>query len=51
LERLRLRVRERCLDLLDSWAKEAQDYQLSGVGLQYNPHEGNNYLDSTTVFG
>jgi hypothetical protein len=39
LERLRLRVRERCLDLLDSWAKEAQDYQQSGVGLQYNPHE------------
>jgi hypothetical protein len=39
LERLRLRVRERCLDLLDSWAKEAQDYQQSGVGLQYNPQE------------
>jgi hypothetical protein len=39
LERLRLRVRERCLDLLDSWAKEAQDYQQSGVALQYNPQE------------
>ncbi len=39
LERLRLRVRDRCLDLLDSWAKEAQDYQESGVGLQYNPQE------------
>jgi len=39
LERLRSRVRERCQDLLDSWAKEAQDYQQSGVGLQYNPQE------------
>jgi hypothetical protein len=38
-ERLRLQVRGRCQDLLDSWAKEAQDYQLHGVGLQYNPHE------------
>jgi hypothetical protein len=38
-ERIRLRVRERCLDLLDSWAKEAQDYQQSGVALQYNPQE------------
>jgi hypothetical protein len=39
LERLRLRVRDRCLDLLDSWAREAQDYQQSGVALQYNPQE------------
>ena len=39
LDRLRLRVRDRCLDLLDSWAKEAQDYQQIGVGLQYNPQE------------
>jgi hypothetical protein len=38
-ERIRLRVRERCLDLLDSWAKEAQDYQQNGVALQYNPQE------------
>lgn len=39
MERLRQRVRARCLDLLDSWAKEAQDYQQSGVALQYNPQE------------
>jgi hypothetical protein len=38
-DRLRLQVRGRCNDLLDSWAKEAQDYQLHGVGLQYNPQE------------
>ena len=38
-DHLRLKVRGRCNDLLDSWAKEAQDYQLHGVGLQYNPQE------------
>lgn len=38
-ERIRHRVRERCLDLLDAWAREAQEYQQHGVGLQYNPHE------------
>ena len=38
-ERLRLQVRGRCQDLLDSWAKQAQDYQTHGVGLQYNPYE------------
>jgi hypothetical protein len=38
-EKLRIRVRERTLDLLDTWAKVAQDYQNDGVGLQYNPIE------------
>jgi hypothetical protein len=38
-ERLRNQVRGRCQDLLDSWAKQAQDYQIHGVGLQYNPQE------------
>jgi hypothetical protein len=38
-DRLRLQVRGRCLDLLDSWAKEAQDYASLGVGFQYNPQE------------
>jgi hypothetical protein len=38
-DRLRLQVRGRCLDLLDSWAKEAQDYASHGVAFQYNPHE------------
>ena len=39
LERLRSRVRERGSDLLDTWAKEAQDLAMSGVAFQYNPHE------------
>lgn len=39
MERIRASVHERCLDLLDTWAKEAQEYQQHGVGLQYNPHE------------
>lgn len=39
LERLRARVRERALDLLDDWAKVAQEYQAVGTGLQYNPVE------------
>ena len=38
-ERLRLRVQERARDLLDDWAKVAQDYQSVGTGLQYNPTE------------
>lgn len=38
-ERLRQRVRERAIDLMDEWAKVAQDYQKDGVGLQYNPSE------------
>lgn len=38
-ERLRLRVQERARDLLDDWAKVAQDYQNVGTGLQYNPME------------
>jgi hypothetical protein len=38
-ERLRQRVRERTIDLLEVWAKVAQDYQKDGVGLQYNPAE------------
>jgi hypothetical protein len=38
-DRLRLQVRGRCLDLLDSWAKEAQDYSSHGVAFQYNQHE------------
>jgi hypothetical protein len=38
-ERIRQRVRERVLDLLDDWAKIAQGYQQVGTGLQYNPVE------------
>jgi hypothetical protein len=38
-ERLRQRVRERAIDLMDEWARVAQDYQKDGVGLQYNPNE------------
>jgi hypothetical protein len=38
-ERVRQRVRERVLDLLDEWAKVAQGYQQVGTGLQYNPIE------------
>ena len=38
-EKLRLRVQERARDLLDDWAKVAQDYQSIGTGLQYNPIE------------
>jgi hypothetical protein len=39
MDRLRTRLRERCLDLLDSWAKTTQNLQQSGVSLQYNEHE------------
>lgn len=38
-ERIRQRVRERAIDLMDEWAKIAQDYQKVGTGLQYNPVE------------
>jgi hypothetical protein len=38
-ELLRQRVRERAIDLMDEWAKIAQDYQKVGAGLQYNPVE------------
>jgi hypothetical protein len=38
-ERLRQRVRERAIDLLEVWAKVAQEYQNVGTGLQYNPAE------------
>jgi len=38
-ERLRQRVRERAIDLLEVWARVAQDYQAVGTGLQYNPAE------------
>jgi hypothetical protein len=38
-EALRSRVQERARDLLDDWAKVAQDYQGNGVALQYNPDE------------
>ncbi len=38
-ERLRQRVCERAIDLLEVWAKVAQDYQCVGIGLQYNPAE------------
>ncbi len=36
---LRRRVRERTLDLLDEWSKEAMELANVGVGLQYNPTE------------
>jgi hypothetical protein len=36
---LRQRVRERTLDLLDEWSKEAMELANVGVGLQYNPTE------------
>jgi Helicase conserved C-terminal domain len=38
-ERIRQRVRERVQDLLDEWAKVAQEYRQVGTGLQYNPVE------------
>jgi len=38
-ERLRQRVRVRAVDLLDEWAKIAQEHQRVGAGLQYNPTE------------
>jgi hypothetical protein len=39
LERLRQRVRERAINLLDTWAKIAQELQAVGASLQYNPTE------------
>ena len=36
---VRRRVRERTLDLLDEWSKEAMELAKVGVGLQYNPTE------------
>jgi len=36
---VRSRVRERTLDLLDEWSKEAMELGHVGVGLQYNPTE------------
>jgi hypothetical protein len=36
---MRRRVRERTLDLLDEWSKEAMELANVGVGLQYNPTE------------
>jgi len=38
-EALRLRVRQRANDLLDSWERIAHDYQQNGVALQYNRSE------------
>jgi len=38
-ERLRQRVRQRCADLLDEWARVVQDQRQVGAGLQYNQHE------------
>jgi hypothetical protein len=38
-ERLRQRVRERCIDLLDEWTKVALGLQRVGGGLQYNQWE------------
>lgn len=38
-ERLRQRVRQRCGDLLDEWARVVQDQRQVGAGLQYNQHE------------
>ena len=32
-------MQERARDLLDVWAKVAQEYQNVGTGLQYNPTE------------
>lgn len=39
LARLRQRVRERSLDLLDEWSKIAMDLQRAGVELQYQERE------------
>ena len=38
-DRLRQRVRDRAIDLLEVWARVAQEYQNVGTGLQYNPAE------------
>jgi hypothetical protein len=38
-DRVRSRIRERALDLLDEWSKEAMELANVGVGLQYSPME------------
>ncbi len=38
-DRLKQRVRQRALDLLDDWSKVAQEQQNVGAGLQYNAAE------------
>jgi len=38
-EALRVRVRNRALDLLDEWSRIANDYRSKGVQLQYNERE------------
>jgi hypothetical protein len=38
-DRLRTVMRDRCLDLLDSWAKTTQDLVQHGISLQYNEYE------------
>ena len=38
-DRLRQRVRQRALDLLDDWSRVAQDQMNVGAGLQYNASE------------
>jgi hypothetical protein len=38
-EALRLRVRERAINLFDDWSKIAQDYQTQGIYLQYQQYE------------
>jgi Helicase conserved C-terminal domain len=40
LEALRQKVRNRCVDLMESWAKEAQEYQQTGTVLQYAQEAG-----------
>jgi hypothetical protein len=39
LEKMRQRVRERVIGLMDDWAKVAKEYRDVGTGLQYNPVE------------
>jgi hypothetical protein len=39
LDKMRQRVRERVINLMDDWAKVAKEYRDVGTGLQYNPVE------------
>jgi superfamily II DNA/RNA helicase len=39
LDKMRKRVRERVINLMDDWAKVAKEYRDVGTGLQYNPAE------------
>ncbi len=39
-EALRLRVRDRCVDLLDEWERIAYEYREQGVSLQYQAETG-----------